>query len=56
VAWIEELSAKIEEAKGLRQKAVNEVAATWHTYLKSIIENGLKIRMGFKTDCRSCRN
>jgi type I restriction enzyme S subunit len=42
VAQIEELAAKVEEAKGLRQKAVNEVAATWHTYLKSIIENGLK--------------
>lgn len=42
VARIEEVSVKIGEARELRQKAVNEVAATWHAYLKSIIENGLK--------------
>ncbi|MDO9028433.1 MAG: restriction endonuclease subunit S, partial [Candidatus Roizmanbacteria bacterium] len=34
VARIEELAGKIGEARGLRQKAVNEVAATWHAYLK----------------------
>ena len=39
VARIEELATKVEEAKGLRGKAVEEAEAVSHAFLKSLIES-----------------
>ncbi|MDI6744389.1 MAG: restriction endonuclease subunit S [Thermodesulfovibrionales bacterium] len=39
VARIEELAEKVEEAKGLRGKAVEEAGAVSHAFLKSLIES-----------------
>lgn len=39
MALIEELAAKVEEAKGLRQKAGEEAEAVSHAFLKSLIES-----------------
>lgn len=43
VARIEELAAKIEEARGLRRKAVEETKELWNSSLKSTFEQLAKI-------------
>ncbi len=41
VTRLEELSAKVEEARGLREQAVKKAEALWHAALKSILNKGM---------------
>ena len=48
VAKIEELAAKVEEARGFRQQMIKGTEALWHASLKSIISKGLMDRWDMK--------